>query len=461
MTTKDHIMKFIQKLALSFILIINLTIIFDLRFPSSQLEHQFDHQKTKSKFKRDRYPIDCDLILENNSKEIEKAEKFLQHINFATNILPDSNFLIPKSKCNEFISNRDYSAVNNFIHQIEYEFPLAFSILTYENVEQFERLLHSIYRPQNIYCIHIDLKSSFSFKKSIQSIAECFDNVFISTKLEFIIYAGFSRLQADFNCIKDLLNLNTLIDNQHPNLKNKKFVNWKYLFNMASTEFPLKTNLEFVQILKMLNGSNSIYINKVHSQTRRRMQKIYFNDFINEKIYPIKTVYNNTPPHSIRIVKGSAYGIFERGFLKNIFTNKKVMDFIHWLKLTYSPDEFFWASLELNTHLYEKSLFKDSPANYIHDIARFNGWHGSYNCGGIWIHKVCVLSIRDLSTLVKNRNLIVNKFKIDYDPLSYQCMEDWIEKRTREKYQKALSETDDYLRNYCELFKKRSIYLNC
>lgn len=454
-------MKFFKRTAFRFLILILILIIkFDLKFPSSQREYRPDYQKNKTKFKRDRYQINCDLILKNDSIAIEGAERFLKFLNLTIDNIPDSNFLIPKSKCSEFISQRDYSTVNNFIHQIEYEFPLAFSILTYENAEQFERLLHSIYRPQNIYCIHIDLKSSFSFKQAIRSIVECFDNVFISTKLEFIIYAGFSRLQADFNCIKDLLDLKRLIDDQHPNLKDKKFVNWKYLFNLASTEFPLKTNLEFVQILKMLNGSNSIYINKVHSLIKRRMKKIYFNDYINEKIYPIKNSHNNTPPHSIRIVKGSAYGIFERKFLANIFSNKKVIDFIKWLKFTYSPDEFFWASLELNTHLFEKSSFIDSLGNYIHDIARFNGWYGSYNCGGTWLHKVCVLSLRDLSTLVQNRNLIVNKFKIDYDPLSYQCMEDWIDKRVKEKYQKGFLEID-YLADYCKLFKKRSKKVNC
>ena len=33
---------------------------------------------------------------------------------------------------------------------------------------------------------------------------------------------------------------------------------WKYLINLASQAFPMKTNEELVQILKVFNGSNDI-----------------------------------------------------------------------------------------------------------------------------------------------------------------------------------------------------------
>ncbi len=35
-------------------------------------------------------------------------------------------------------------------------FPLAFSVLLYEEAEQAERLLRAVYRPHNVYCIHVD-----------------------------------------------------------------------------------------------------------------------------------------------------------------------------------------------------------------------------------------------------------------------------------------------------------------
>ena len=38
----------------------------------------------------------------------------------------------------------------------EEAFPIAYSLLMHKEVEQAERLLRAIYRPQNSYCIHID-----------------------------------------------------------------------------------------------------------------------------------------------------------------------------------------------------------------------------------------------------------------------------------------------------------------
>lgn len=106
------------------------------------------------------------------------------------------------------------------------EISLAFSILVYNNVEQFERLLNAIYEPTNIYCVHIDNNASEIIKRAIFSIVDCFDNVFVATRLESIVYAGYSRLQADLNCVNDLLNLNQSIS-KHQNLIGKRFVDWK------------------------------------------------------------------------------------------------------------------------------------------------------------------------------------------------------------------------------------------
>ena len=33
---------------------------------------------------------------------------------------------------------------------------------------------------------------------------------------------------------------------------------WKYVINIPSTEFPIKSNQQIIQFLKILNGSNAI-----------------------------------------------------------------------------------------------------------------------------------------------------------------------------------------------------------
>jgi len=52
-----------------------------------------------------------------------------------------------------------------------YRFPLAFSMVIYRDIDQFERLLRVLYRPQNFYCIHVDRKAPAAFKAAAKAIA--------------------------------------------------------------------------------------------------------------------------------------------------------------------------------------------------------------------------------------------------------------------------------------------------
>ena len=206
------------------------------------------------RIQRQTYNVKCKSLIEWDENETRNAKRILHKLKSNSNqlvpILPDSNFVFNESQCDLFKELRGYNS--HFISEFEKKFPLAFIILTYNNAEQFERLLRVIYRPQNVFCIHVDSKSSPGFIAAIRSITRCFKNVFISTKLEKIVYASYTRLKADVNCMNDLTRK---IKSSHPNLKDKSFnLNWKYLINVASTEFPLRTNYELTKILNMFNG---------------------------------------------------------------------------------------------------------------------------------------------------------------------------------------------------------------
>ena len=69
----------------------------------------------------------------------------------------------------------------------------------------FERLLRSIYHPQNVYCVHVDKKSPSEFFEKVRKLIECFPNVFVSSKLSEVHYSHWSRVQADINCFHDLI----------------------------------------------------------------------------------------------------------------------------------------------------------------------------------------------------------------------------------------------------------------
>lgn len=144
-------------------------------------------------------------------------------------MLDDKNFIFPSSMCGTYrkirLGNRPF-----YNKAPTDQMPLGFTILTNDVVEQFERFLISIYHPNNMYCVHVDQKSSETFHRAVNSIVNCFDNVFMVTKRENVHWGSFALLKAQINCMTDLVNLTSLIEN-HPNLKGKRNVDWEYARN--------------------------------------------------------------------------------------------------------------------------------------------------------------------------------------------------------------------------------------
>lgn len=313
---------------------------------------------------RPSYDINCQKLLEWDETETRRASRVLFKLRQSSNLssststliplLPDSNYIFEQSKCGAFRRIRGYES--HKLHEFEAKFPIAFSILTYENIEQFERLLRLIYRPQNVYCIHVDLKSSQQFYSAVRSITDCFKNVFISTQLERVVYAGFSRLKADLNCMQDLLSPNY----SHANLRGKSWTpGWKYLMNLASTEFPLRTNYELTRIMNLYNGVNDIEV--INNMPRERVDYVWrvMPATANTSDKLVKTSQTKSSvPHNYTLVKGIAYCVFSRKFIEYVLTDQRAKDLLEWSKDTYSPDEWYWATLQYNVQFNPPGGFR-------------------------------------------------------------------------------------------------------
>ena len=105
--------------------------------------------------------------------------------------------------CRRFRDQRGY--LQRPMSDEERDFPLAFGVMMYRDVEQFERLLRAIYRPQNYYCVHVDTRSSPTIRQAVYAIAGCFENVFVARRLVRVKWCGFTALDADLSCMEDLL----------------------------------------------------------------------------------------------------------------------------------------------------------------------------------------------------------------------------------------------------------------
>lgn len=389
--------------------------------------------------KRRVFEVNCKAIINGNKSEIKKGIILMANNSYSRPIVSDSDYIRITDDCDDFISNRGYN--DQTLSREELEFPLAYSILLYQDVEQAERLLRAIYKPQNYYCLHVDADSDRTVHQAVEGLAGCFDNIFVVTRKEYIVYAGFTRLQADLNCMSDLLHIG------------KK---WTYFINLPSQEFPIKSNQDIVKILKVYNGANDIEgITGGRTFQNRYKFRFIYKHVANQakpKIYKTSTV-KDSPPYNVSVVKGSAYGVFSREFVEFVTENRIARELLDWFRDVYSPDEYYWATLHHNPHIGTPGAYKGKGKPDVKPwLAAYAAWGRRDPCAGKLIHGVCVFGLGDLQHLVKLPYLFANKFHINYQPLTLSCMEEWFYNRTFEKDTLNLT----YYRNLPFIYKKET-----
>ncbi|KAM8962288.1 beta-1,3-galactosyl-O-glycosyl-glycoprotein beta-1,6-N-acetylglucosaminyltransferase [Pelodytes ibericus] len=379
------------------------------------LDHTSSFGLTDEQF---RIHANCEKIIRGDIEEIQNAKLDMLTVDYKTrrqNQLTENDYINMTKDCDSFTKNRKYILYP--LSKEEKAFPIAYSIVVHHRVDMLERLLRSIYMPQNYYCIHVDLKAPPSFLDSVKAIASCFENVFIASNMVSVIYASWTRVQADLNCMEDLY------------IHNAK---WKYLINLCGMDFPIKTNREMVDMLKALNGDNSLESEKMPLHKEKRWRTHY--EIVDGAIKKTE-VAKTPPPFEIPIFSGSAYFVVSRAFVGYVLGNEKIRTFLEWSKDTYSPDEFLWATLqripEVPGAVPANSKYDISDMN---SIARFVKWkylEGDVSkgapyppCSGIHIRSVCVFGAGDLQFMLGKHHLFGNKFDISVDGTAIQCLEE-------------------------------------
>ncbi|KAK3761371.1 hypothetical protein RRG08_024240 [Elysia crispata] len=323
--------------------------------------------------------------------------------------------------------------------QMEEDFPIAFVILFHKDLDQVLFLLRAIYRPHNAYCLTVDTKSSVKLHAATRAIVRCLPNVFLSSKLEDIVYGGLSRLMADLNCFKDLMN--------HP-------VKWKYILNTPGQQFPLRTNLELVQILKLFAGTNDILGTAEADWERKRHRYVhqYVTNVTTGQLEVRPTKRRHRPlPFGMKAVKCSAYGAFSRQFVHFVLTNQLAKDVLEWSKSIYSPDEMYWGVLNYNRVDPAPGGFSGKP-NENPWLSSFSEWEasqgGKLRCRSKFVRGICIFSPADLPVLVKKVYLFANKFHITHHPAALHCLDQWI-------YNNSVSLSFINETMYLDILKKR------
>lgn len=180
---------------------------------------------------------DCAAIFNGSKKELVSAKSMVKKTG---TLLSDAFYLNLTEDCVNFQKQRGY--IMSSLTDEEEQFPLAYSMIVFKNSEMVERLLRAIYRPQNVYCVHVDQKASDEFFKAISAIANCFTNVFIASRRIKVVWATYTVLEPELLCMEELW----------------RYRKWKYFINLTGQEFPLKTNYELVKILTAYDGAVDI-----------------------------------------------------------------------------------------------------------------------------------------------------------------------------------------------------------
>ncbi|KAF7248011.1 hypothetical protein EG68_09669 [Paragonimus skrjabini miyazakii] len=232
---------------------------------------------------------------------------------------------------------RTFTWVPAWLSEEERSFPIAYSISAYESLNQLIRLLRLIYRPRNLYCVHIDAKASPLFTERASRYIRCFSpNVFLVPD-QFRVnvkWGHFSVLEASLICA----NLS---------LQNNR-IRWRYLLNVNEKELPLRTNWELVTALKALNGSNMVQLSPGNWSHRVPSKPLSFN---------------------ITWRKGSFLVALRREFVRFMLTDHRAVEILEAFRaerdLLKVPDEMFFASLAYNPQL-------GAPGACIHPVVHKN-----------------------------------------------------------------------------------------
>ncbi|XP_021007995.1 beta-1,3-galactosyl-O-glycosyl-glycoprotein beta-1,6-N-acetylglucosaminyltransferase [Mus caroli] len=368
--------------------------------------------------------VNCTRILQGDPEEIQKVKLEILTVQFKKRPRWTPHDYINMTRdCASFIRTRKY--IVEPLSKEEVGFPIAYSIVVHHKIEMLDRLLRAIYMPQNFYCIHVDRKAEEFFLDAVQGIASCFDNVFVASQLESVVYASWSRVKADLNCMKDLYRMNA---------------NWKYLINLCGMDFPIKTNLEIVRKLKCSTGENSLETEKMPPNKEERWKKRY--TVVDGKL--VNTGIGKAPPPlKTPLFSGSAYFVVSREYVGYVLENENIQKLMEWAQDTYSPDEFLWATIQRipevpgsfpSSHKYDLS---DMNA-----IARFVKWQyfeGDVSngapyppCAGVHVRSVCIFGAGDLSWMLRQHHLFANKFDMDVDPYAIQCLDEHLRRKALE-----------------------------
>ena len=381
---------------------------------------------------------DCKKLRENDKFEVEQVKS---QVELWKEDKPWEDFALRymEMSCEEI----KHEFENNFyVSETEKNFPLAYILVIYTNAGQIIRLLKSIYRPRNLYCIHPDAKQGQTFASFFVAIAKCLDNVFVASKPIRVYYSHHSIMDSQLHCMQDLV--------KYPETR------WKHVINLCGREVPVKTNREIVESLQKLNGYTALKLGDFPSKYWNTRFKYKY--VLNGKGHLSRTHKRQSkPPKGIKLYKSMNYIAASRAFVEFILNDPLSKKLQTYLSTVFAPEEHYYSSLyalpQAKGGRPPEGLLDPSDMPIVDTCIWVNTKqltdHINYYCPGRKIvHGLCISSTPDLEKIEKNAVRSVqpvfffNKYFLEWDPMPMECMEERIVRTNMKEYWHDCISTD-------------------
>jgi len=345
----------------------------------------------------------CTKLFMGDNSEINKVKAQVQ---VWENVMTDSDLLYFFRNCS-FIQNY-FNNNNLYVTKLEREFPVAYTFVVYNSPQQVVRLLRYLYRPQNIYCIHPDKKSSDTFKNIFRALVTCLDNVIVPKDLLTVSWAYVSIIEAQMKCLRELADWRS---------KQPQDRQWKYVINLCGKEVPLTTTHEIITNLTRLNGTSAIHANRA-------------TDF--ESIVRVR---GRKMPFNLEYYKSITYMALSYDFANFILTDQKAIQLYKFFRKNCEiPEEHYYATLFMMPGV--PGGFNSKFSYFQTDSSFWLTYSSHAPCPGKNVHDVCIVTFQDLKRLLRVRNaLFHNKYFMELDHVVMDCMEERLVERNRREYQ--------------------------
>ena len=355
----------------------------------------------------------CPKLLAGDREENKRVGKSVTEWK---KIKPGDETIYSKSTTNckwlvEYFSNNLYNS------ELEMGFPIAFTFVVYDSPEQFLRLLKLLYRPQNAYCIHYDLKSVHA--EFFKSFAKCFPNVITASNIIDVRWGTRTLLMAQINCLYDLMS--------YREKQSREEARWRYVINLCGKELPLVTTRMMVEKLISMNGTSSVVSWPIPTSETFTMQRLN----------------GQTLPRYLTFYKSMTYNALSASFVYYLLQNSTAIQTFRFFMKTTFPEEHFYACLFRLPGVpggYNPLIPDDRYFEVSHYFWRTNERELHQPCFGESVHGICIVNYADLPRVMnetKNGNtaFFQNKYFMDNDHVAMDCMEERIVELNKREYE--------------------------